>query len=319
LPDEAENVVLSREGLEASPGVWEIITAAEHGGAAHREITVATEESGEVVLDARATPFATDQDHGVIIVLYNISNLRRLERVRTDFVANVSHELKTPLTSIQGYVETLLDGAVHDPGNNVRFLDKIRVHVRRLSSLVSDLLSLARIESPALVTADDPVDWGEVVAESATRRRDPMAARRLKFKLDLPDSPVIVRGDPEAMRQVIDNLLDNAINYTPEGGAIDVSVDLFGDSGRVTIRDTGIGIPADALPRIFERFYRVDRGRSRELGGTGLGLSIVRNLLLRMRGEVDVASRVGVGSTFTVTLPLAPDPSAEQPDLLIES
>lgn len=313
LSDETGEVVLSEEIFATVPGVWEIIIAAEQGSTTHREVTLPDEESGEVVLDASATPFATDQDHGVILVLYNISHLRRLERVRTDFVANVSHELKTPLTSIQGYVETLLDGAVHDAGNNVRFLDKIRVHVWRLSSLVSDLLSLARIESPTLLVVDDPVDWREVVAESAAGRRDPLADRRLKFELALPETPVVVRGEVEALRQVIDNLLDNAINYTPEGGSISVTVDTVENSGRVTIRDTGIGIPAEALDRIFERFYRVDRGRSRELGGTGLGLSIVRNLLLRMHGSVDVESKVGVGSTFTVTVPLASDPPVDSP------
>lgn len=317
LPDETEDLQLTAENFAAAPGVWQIVLAAEHGQTAHREVTLEHREEGDVVLDARATPFATDQDHGVILVLYNISHLRRLERVRTDFVANVSHELKTPLTSIQGYVETLLDGAVHDPRNNVRFLDKIQVHVRRLSSLVSDLLSLARIESPALMIASEPVDWREVVAESAARRRDPLAARKLAFELRLPEDPVTVIGDAEAMRQVIDNLLDNAINYTPEGGSIRIVVDIADDAGRVSIRDTGIGIPADALDRIFERFYRVDRGRSRELGGTGLGLSIVRNLLLRMHGQIEVESKVGQGSTFTVTLPLA-DP-AEQLDLLTKS
>jgi two-component system phosphate regulon sensor histidine kinase PhoR len=306
VPDD-HDAALSDKFLASAPEVAKLIEAVESGGAAHREIVLST-ESGDVVLDARATPFSTDQDQGVILVLYNISNLRRLERVRTDFVANVSHELKTPLTSIQGYVETLLDGAIDDVDNNVRFLEKIRGHVRRLTALVSDLLSLARIESPSAMLARETIDWRDIVTESAQRRTDSISSRRLRMEIELPEHPVLVVGDREAMRQVTDNLLDNAINYTGEGGSIRVEVRATDALGCVCIEDTGIGVPADALDRIFERFYRVDRGRSRELGGTGLGLSIVRNLLSRMNGTVTVESTVGVGSTFTVSLPAAPPP-----------
>ncbi len=268
----------------------------------------------ERVLDVRATPFADGSERGVLLVLYNVTHLRRLERVRTDFVANVSHELKTPLTSILGYVETLLDGAVHDPHNNVRFLEKIQQQVRRLSALVSDLLSLARIEAPARAATPPLVDWREVVTEAAARWRDPIDRKRLELTIDCCGEPLVVRADPEDLRQILDNLLDNAISYTPAGGAICVRVGRDAAHGVLEVADTGIGIPREALGRIFERFYRVERGRSRELGGTGLGLSIVRNLVRRLGGTVSVDSRVGAGSTFTVRLPLgaAREPIAEE-------
>jgi len=277
------------------------------GTRAHSEIIQKIDDE-EIILDARGAPFTADDDSGVVLVLYDITNMRRLERIRTDFVANVSHELKTPLTSIQGYVETLLDGAIHDDEYNTRFLEKTHVQVNRLTLLVADLLSLARIESTSFRAEAEPVDLREIILESVAYRHDPLLDKQLILDLDLPDQPLLVDCESEGLRQIIDNLLDNAMNYTPPSGSIRVRLRSEGYDGILRVEDTGIGIPEDALARIFERFYRVDEGRSRELGGTGLGLSIVRNIVHRMQGTVAVESEVGVGTTFTVTLPRADEP-----------
>ena len=289
-------------------GLLEVLAEVRAAGArAHNEI-IQKIDGEEIIIDARGAPFTADDDSGVVLVLYDITNMRRLERIRTDFIANVSHELKTPLTSIQGYVETLLDGAIHDDEYNTRFLEKTHVQVNRLTLLVADLLSLARIESTSFRAESEPVDLREIIMESVAYRHDPLRAKQLQLDLDLPDEPLLIDGESEGLRQIIDNLLDNAMNYTPEKGRIGVRLRSEGYDGILRIEDTGIGIPEDALARIFERFYRVDKGRSRELGGTGLGLSIVRNIVQRMQGTVAVESEVGRGTTFTVTLPRAGEP-----------
>jgi two-component system phosphate regulon sensor histidine kinase PhoR len=263
----------------------------------------------ERVFEAHASPFQGGGRSGFVLVLHDVTELRRLERVRRDFVANVSHELKTPLTSIQGFVETLLAGALHDEHNNVRFLQRIEANVKRLTNLVSDLLSLARIESGSLLVESTSVDWREVL-EGVLRLREPALVQKgLTLEVRGRERALRVRGDREAMTQVLDNLLDNAIQYTPAPGRVSVQLAAQDGRGTLTVRDSGIGIPAADLDRIFERFYRVDKARSRAAGGTGLGLSIVKNLVLRMQGEVQVESVEGQGSTFTVTLPLAVAPA----------
>jgi two-component system phosphate regulon sensor histidine kinase PhoR len=302
-PDEQE-----LELTQMPDGVLEVLAEVRSTGVrTNSEITQLIDDE-ELVLDVRGAAFTADDDSGVVLVLYDITSRRRLERVRTDFVANVSHELKTPLTSIQGYVETLLNGAIHDDEYNTRFLEKSHAQVRRLTTLVSDLISLARIESTAVRADAEPVDLREVILESVGYRRDPLMAKDLHLELDLPDGPLLIEGESESVRQIVDNLLDNAINYTPENREIRLRLASEGYDGVMRVEDTGIGIPAESLARIFERFYRVDKGRSREVGGTGLGLSIVRNLVQRMQGTVTVTSDVGVGTTFTVTLPRADAP-----------
>jgi two-component system phosphate regulon sensor histidine kinase PhoR len=289
-------------------GLAELLAEVRHSGArTHAQITQMIDEE-DVVFEARGAPFTVGADSGVVLVLRDITNLRRLERVRTDFVANVSHELKTPLTAIQGYVETLLGGAIHDDKYNVRFLEKVDVQVKRLTMIVSDLLSLARIESTAFHRDDAPADLREVVRESIAYRADQVTAKALRLQLDLPASPVPMDGEREGLRQIVDNLLDNAISYTPADGRLSVGVTVDGYDAVLRIADTGIGIPEEAIDRVFERFYRVDKGRSRELGGTGLGLSIVRNIVQRLQGTVSVESTEGVGTEFTVTLPRADEP-----------
>jgi two-component system phosphate regulon sensor histidine kinase PhoR len=259
----------------------------------------------ERVFQVHASPFQGGGKGGFVLVLHDITELRRLERVRRDFVANVSHELKTPLTSIQGFVETLLSGALHDEHNNVQFLQRIDANVKRLTNLVTDLLSLSRIESGQLAVERTAVDWREVL-DGVLRLREPaLSAKGLRLDVLGRERALRVRGDKEAMTQVLDNLVDNAIQYTSAPGRITLRLSSQDGFGLMAVADTGIGIPSSDLDRVFERFYRVDKARSRAAGGTGLGLSIVKNLVLRMEGEVRVASVEGQGSTFTVLLPLA--------------
>jgi two-component system phosphate regulon sensor histidine kinase PhoR len=271
----------------------------------HRELIVHAGQR-EAVLEAHATAFNTRDGGGLVMVLHDISDLRKLERIRRDFVANVSHELKTPLTSIKGYVETLLTGALHDEQNNVRFLEKIDAHVSRLSDLVQDLLSLASIEAREGKLTPGPVDWGPIV-DSAIRRHEGAFDRKHLSRSVVGHCPTVL-GEAEGMTQVVDNLLDNAIKYTPEGGAVCIRLSANETQGRLEVEDTGIGIPEEDRHRVFERFYRVDKARSRELGGTGLGLSIVKHFVHAMNGSVQVESHVGRGSRFVVSLPLAHPP-----------
>lgn len=234
-----------------------------------------------------------------------ITELKRLENVRRDFVANVSHEIKTPLTSIKGYVETLMNGAINEAGLNLRFLEKIDRNATRLSELVQDILSLAKIESQEAVFKAQPTDWNPIVTSVLARYEDTILQKSLKIKVNEHAEHLMVMGDKEAMTQVLDNLLTNAVKYTPAGGRITVTLSQKGSWGKVEVEDTGIGIPTQHLDRIFERFYRVDKARSRDMGGTGLGLSIVKHLVSGMSGEIGVDSSVGVGSRFTVRLKLA--------------
>jgi signal transduction histidine kinase len=231
-----------------------------------------------------------------------IGEMERLENIRRDFVANVSHEIKTPLTSIKGYVETLLNGAMEDPGLRVRFLQKIERNAERLSQLVQDILSLAQIEAVEDSFKPKPTEVNSILYSVISRYEDTLAQKGLRLKLNLPPQAFVVMGDKEALIQVLDNLLTNGIKYTPEGGLVTVSLSVKGDWARIDVEDTGIGISAEDLGRIFERFYRVDKARSRDLGGTGLGLSIVKHLVATMGGEVGVESTVGIGSKFSIHL-----------------
>ncbi len=277
-------------------------SASEHGGVAHSEISVA-QGGTERTLDAHSTPIVgRGSPGGIVVVLHDITELRRLERIRRDFVANVSHELKTPLTSIRGYVETLLDGALQDEDNNERFLRKIDRHVERLSHLVSDLLSLARIESQQGELELEPVEVEPLLREAASQLEDEARARSIG--IDLAAAPGLkVCGEREALRQVVGNLLENAVKYTPEGGHVTVRCGADDGTGWIEVEDDGVGIPASDLDRVFERFYRIDRTRS-DAAGTGLGLAIVKHLVNALRGEVRVWSQLDVGTRFRVELPL---------------
>ena len=241
--------------------------------------------------------------HGVVAVFHDVTELRRLEQVRKDFVANVSHELRTPLTSIKGYVETLLDGAMADSDALRRFMTSIQHHADRLQALVEDLLQLSRIESGRYeveFTACHLDRVSERVAEIFAKQIDrKQLVFSLRFETDKP-----ARGDPDLMERALSNLVDNAVKYTEKSGSIVIRTVEKDDEIILSVADTGPGIPSDALPRIFERFFRVDRARSRALGGTGLGLAIVRHTMELLNGRAWVESRLGEGATFYLSLPV---------------
>ncbi|MGO8898359.1 MAG: sensor histidine kinase, partial [Isosphaeraceae bacterium] len=240
-----------------------------------------------------------------VLVFHDVTDLRRLERMRQDFVANASHELKTPLASIKAYTETLIDWALHDETVNRRFLDRIDEQVDRLNLLILDMLSLARLDSGQEFFEHGPLSLIPALESCLEAHRGRAEAKDLSLTFDAGslDGETLVLADEEAIRQIFDNLIDNAIKYTPLGGQVRLACSLAVDVVSVEVADTGIGIPRDELPRIFERFYRVDKARSRELGGTGLGLSIVKHLISSIGGQISVTSRPGSGSRFTVKIP----------------
>ncbi|MGH9864878.1 MAG: ATP-binding protein [Candidatus Acidiferrales bacterium] len=246
------------------------------------------------------TPF------GAVVVLHEISDLRRLEQVRKDFVANVSHELRTPLTAIQGFAETLLTGALEDQQINRHFVEIIRDHATRLGRLTDDLLKLSRIEAGKLDMDFRAVDLAVVIDAALESARNAASQKQLSLAAEnLPANLPLVLGDANLLREVLRNLLDNAIQYTATGGRIDVNVTTKETSAIVTVVDTGIGIPQSDQSRIFERFYRVDAARSREVGGTGLGLAIAKHIVEAHDGQIWVESTVGEGSKFHFSLPVA--------------
>ena len=261
-------------------------------------------------LSVRGTPLPGDPTPGAVLVFHDVTDLRRLERMRQDFVANASHELKTPLASIKAYTETLLDWALHDETVNVRFLERIDEQVERLNQLILDLLSLARLESGQEFFDHQPLSLVVVLESCVESHRDRAMTKNLALEFDPGDldGNCLVLADEEAVRQIADNLIDNAIKYTHENGSVRVGCRMQRGMIAFEVADTGIGIPRDDLPRIFERFYRVDKARSRELGGTGLGLSIVKHLVQSIGGQLEVTSRVGSGSKFTVLFPRAAGP-----------
>ncbi len=298
-------LIRSPQVQEAVEATFRLISPTAHEG----ELTLPGRDSGtrgqQRFLSVRGTPLPGRPSPGAVFVFHDVTELRRLERMRQDFVANASHELKTPLASIKAYTETLLDWALHDETVNVRFLQRIDEQVERLNQLILDLLSLARLESGQELFEHGPLSLVPVVESCVEAHRDRAQAKSLNLIFDPGpvDDETLVLADEEAIRQIVDNLIDNAIKYTPEGGVVSVNCSSDHNEVSIEVADTGIGIPRSDLPRIFERFYRVDKARSRELGGTGLGLSIVKHLMQSIGGHIDVTSRVGSGSKFTVTLP----------------
>ncbi len=268
------------------------------------EMALGTRRSFEVV----AVPLgeAGPASGGVVAVLHDITRLKELEAIRKDFVANVSHELRTPLTSIRGFAETLLDGALEDRNNNRRFVEIIKSHALRLSDLTMDLLTLATLESESFQLKPEGIDLPALVHEVLESFRPLGLTKRQELEAVIDPGLPQIKADRDRIRQVLINLLDNAVKFTPEEGKISLEVRLNaeGTGVEVHVKDRGIGIPSSDLPRIFERFYRVDKARSREQGGTGLGLAIVKHIVEAHRGHVSVKSTLGQGSDFCVTLPL---------------
>jgi len=303
--------------VEASLGlrIWEAtrfrevcrsLTEALHADRATRvEVRLPT-RGHDVILELHASPLrdAAGATTGAVVVLHDVTALRRVETLRREFVANVSHELKTPLTAIGGLVETMLDDPDMPAPTQLRFLEKIQKQSERLTILVRDLLTLSRVESEEEFLEREAIDLREPILNSVHSLRPEGLAKDLDVATELPEAPVPILGDAEALRQVVDNLLSNAIKYTPARGKVWVRVRREDDRAVIEVEDTGIGLEPREKARIFERFYRVDKARSRELGGTGLGLSIVKHVVLAHRGAVSVESEPGRGTTFRVDLPI---------------
>ncbi|HEY3818976.1 MAG TPA: ATP-binding protein [Polyangiaceae bacterium] len=250
-----------------------------------------------------ASPLSGD-DEGLLFVFVDVTEVRRLESLRRDFVANASHELRTPVAAVRSATETLRSGALEDPGAAIRFVDIIERNAMRLQSLVEDMLELSKLESNELKVKRERVELGSVVPIVLALFRERAEKKGVRLTAELAPDASAIEGDPRALEHVLSNLVDNAVKYCPPGTRVLVTASRLDEERvRLVVSDTGPGIPAEHLPRVFERFYRVDAGRSRELGGTGLGLSIVKHMVEAMRGKVAVESEVGRGSTFTVILP----------------
>jgi two-component system phosphate regulon sensor histidine kinase PhoR len=254
------------------------------------------------VLQANVAPVAkvSSQVESVVVVFHDLTDIRRTERMRRDFIANVSHEFKTPLTSIRGYAETLLSGANDDPKIAPDFLRTIERNAEHLEALVSDLLTLARLEAEVPATREQ-VDVKSVIDEQISSRTSAITERDIRVTVACP--PIEVQADRSRLSTALSNLIDNAIHYNKAGGEIRISAEMQNGTLNLSVADTGYGIPSEELPRIFERFYRVDKARARESGGTGLGLSIVKHAIESQGGAISVTSRIGAGSTFTIRLP----------------
>jgi two-component system, OmpR family, phosphate regulon sensor histidine kinase PhoR len=274
-------------------------------GGEHRvEAEIVTGTARQHFFAATVASVRAGETSGAVIVLHDITALRKLERIRRDFVANVSHEFRTPLTAIQGFAETLIAGAINDPNNRDRFLAIILDHSRRLARLTEDLLRLSEMDAERLELEVRRVSVPQLVEscyETAQRRA---AEKGLNLSLELPSNLPDVAGDNRRLQEILQNLLDNAIQYTLPNGKILLSAEIKNDDVVLTVADTGIGIPQADQPRIFERFYRVDAARSREAGGTGLGLAIAKHLIEAHGGRIWVESEVGIGSKFHVSVPI---------------
>lgn len=266
----------------------------------------------ERILEVNLVPMKAveDQGFGLVIVLHDITAIRRLEKVRSEFVANVSHELKTPIAAVKGFAETLLAGAMNDPETAKSFLQIIYDESERLNRLIGDILELSKVESKRVPLTFSPVHLSSFVGKTLDMMRSAADKKEIGLSMKV-DPELYMEADEDRLRQILFNLLSNGINYTPEGGKVKVeieeaSTDANGEAEklRFIISDTGIGIPKKDLPRIFERFYRVDKARSRSSGGTGLGLSIVKHLVELHRGSIRVESDIGIGSRFILELPV---------------
>jgi two-component system phosphate regulon sensor histidine kinase PhoR len=240
---------------------------------------------------------------GAIAILHDITDLERLENVRKDFVANVSHEFRTPLAAISGYAETLLDGALEDKANNRRFLEIIRSNAIRLNSIASDLLTLSELQTGSSTQSTEQVPVAEAIESALSTITAEAALRGVTIEKG-PIDNMTVQGSRYRLEQALVNLLANAVKFNRPAGTVRVETKRNGSSIGILVSDTGVGIPSRDLPRIFERFYRVDKARSRQVGGTGLGLSIVKHIVERMDGHVSATSQLGKGTVFTITLPL---------------
>jgi len=309
----ANDALLRAHNLAGSTGTHylEVFRQAEIGALIDEVLTSGERRTAEIdlvgtsrsfVLVGVPFPASPGEAHGAVITFNDVSEPRRVDRIRRDFVANASHELRTPLTSIRGFVEALEDGGLEEHETARRFLSRIRANADRMASLVDDLLQLSRLESGALAATLEPVDCGAVASDVVASFAE--IASKKSIALDTMIEPVpAAPGDSDRLRRILEHLVDNALKYTPNGGRVTVRVSPEGAGVVVAVEDTGPGIGPEHLPRLFERFYRVDTARSRELGGTGLGLSIVKHLAESMGASVSVASEPDKGSRFETHLP----------------
>ncbi|MFH2012022.1 MAG: phosphate regulon sensor histidine kinase PhoR [Pseudomonadota bacterium] len=267
------------------------------------EIVLHYAEEKTLRVQAAAIPNKEGKPWAVVAVFHDITQIRNLENMRKDFVANVSHELRTPLTSIKGFVETLKNGALNDPEKSLRFLEIIEKHTERLNRLITDLLDLSQIEIGKTEPNLRPVNLVDLMSRVTSNFEEIAKKKGQKIKVNIPPDLPQVLADEERIETVMENLLDNAVRYTPDNGDIEVSALDKDNSVQIEVTDNGIGIPPRDIPRIFERFYRVDKTRSRESGGTGLGLSIVKHIIEAHGSNLRVESEIEKGSRFIFNLP----------------
>ena len=260
---------------------------------------------GERHLEVIAEPIRSENGsvRGAVMVFRDVTELRRTEEMRRDFVANVSHELRTPLSILRGYLETLLENPKQPPAELLRMFEVMERHSNRLNLLVEDVLSLARLEAPGGPLSLTSIRLGVFLRVIMRDWEKKVAAKNLRVELDVPEDLPKLRADEGRLQEIVYNLLDNGVKYSQPGGRIVVRVALEGEEIQLSVSDNGVGIPPRDLPRIFERFYRADKARQRELGGTGLGLSIVKHIAQLHGGRVEAESTVGRGTTIRVTFP----------------
>lgn len=263
------------------------------------------------VVEVTAARLRQPEVQGAVLVFHEVTELRRLERLRREFVSNVSHELKTPLTSIQAYADTLLEGAIDDPANARMFLERILEQSDRLQNLIQDILRLGRIESQSDAFPLRPVDVTPLLQDCVDARQPLARSRCIDLSLTNETESLFVHADAGGLQTVIENLVSNALNYTAEGGHVNVRSSLVDGQVLIEVADDGVGIPAEHHERIFERFYRVDKARSRGKGGNGLGLAIVKHLVTVFHGTIELTSQPGQGSKFRVQLPVQSVPASQ--------
>jgi len=285
------------------PALLDAVHQAAAGTAARLELVLKGPPRRELL--GRAAPLPAGSEAAVVVVLRDVTELRRLEAMRRDFVSNASHELRTPVAAIRGYAESLAHGALDDRPTAERFVAGLSRQAERLTALVDDLLDLSRIESGGLRLSPEEISAEEVLQRAVEGARERADRKGLRLAIEAPPQDLRVRADRRAIDMVVGNLVDNAIKYTPTGGAVTVSAQQADGAVRFVVRDSGPGIEEQHLARIFERFYRVDSGRSRDIGGTGLGLAIAKHVAQQSGGDVGVESRPGAGSRFWLRLPAA--------------
>jgi two-component system phosphate regulon sensor histidine kinase PhoR len=240
---------------------------------------------------------------GAVALVEDITQMRKLEQVRNEFAANVSHEMKTPLTSIKGFVETLQEGAVDDPEMARKFLRIIMLEADRLTRLINDILTVSKLESGKHDAPNERIRLDELTQDVSDMLTILASQKEVEIRYKRPAEPVVIMGNLDRVEQMLINLIENAIKYNRQGGTVTVSIFTGADTVALSISDTGVGIPEEHIPRLFERFYRADKGRSRSMGGTGLGLSIVKHIVKSMNGTIEVHSKLGEGTEFLVTMP----------------